>query len=192
MSVLYRYVFPSEKCVLVHWHLPYRWQVLDIDGVAWKDLPNMEDIEKAYCDPENDKQCVNLPQNSSVSRLTNWFLTISLKSWWWCTFSSLSSAVPSVDFLTMRYGGSQVRRLSTASSVSKPPNFILTTEWVWYWKDDGGRWQEFGQVSQTCRNQTAMLKPNKQTRHSKYKKENHHWGTKNNKQQTCGDRYDMT
>uniref|UniRef100_A0A3Q3XAI2 Uncharacterized protein n=1 Tax=Mola mola TaxID=94237 RepID=A0A3Q3XAI2_MOLML len=100
----------KEKCVLVHWHLPYRWQVLDIDGVAWKDLPNMEDIEKAYCDPENDKQ-----------------------------------SVPSVDFLTMRYGGSQVRRLSTASSVSKPPNFILTTEWVWYWKDDGGRWQEFGQ-----------------------------------------------
>lgn len=47
----------TEKCARVHWHLPYRWQVLDSDGVTWKDLPNMEDIEKAYCDPESDRSC---------------------------------------------------------------------------------------------------------------------------------------
>uniref|UniRef100_A0A3Q3EWZ7 Poly [ADP-ribose] polymerase n=1 Tax=Labrus bergylta TaxID=56723 RepID=A0A3Q3EWZ7_9LABR len=90
--------------------LPYRWQVLEGDGVTWKDLPDMEDIEKAYCDPG----CVNEK-----------------------TY---------VDFLTMTCGGSPVRRLSTASSVSKPPHFILTTQWLWYWKDDIGEWLEYGQA----------------------------------------------
>lgn len=47
----------------------------------------------------------------------------------------------------MRYGNSPVHRLSTASSVSKPPHFILTTQWVWYWKDDGGKWLEYGKVT---------------------------------------------
>lgn len=27
---------------------------MDGDGVTWKDLPKMEDIEKAYCEPGND------------------------------------------------------------------------------------------------------------------------------------------
>lgn len=71
-------------------------------------------------------------------------------------FSSPSPVVPSVDFMTMTYGGSPVRRLSTASSVSKPPHFILTTEWLWYWTDDSGKWLEFGQVSRICRHNTAM------------------------------------
>lgn len=51
-------VFPlTEKCVRVHWHLPFRWQALDSDGVTWKDLPAMEDIERAYSDPCNDTSC---------------------------------------------------------------------------------------------------------------------------------------
>ncbi|KAL2093805.1 hypothetical protein ACEWY4_011117 [Coilia grayii] len=49
-----------------------------------------------------------------------------------------------VNFLTMTCAGSPVRRLSTASSVTKPPHFILTTEWRWYWKDDQGGWNEYG------------------------------------------------
>lgn len=45
-------------------------------------------------------------------------------------------------------GLQKVRRLSTASSVTKPPHFILTTEWIWYWKDEYDMWQEYGkQVS---------------------------------------------
>lgn len=44
----------SEKCARVHWHLPYRWQLLDGDGVTWKDLENTEEVEKAYCDPARD------------------------------------------------------------------------------------------------------------------------------------------
>lgn len=63
------------------------------------------------------------------------------------TFSNPSPDGPSVDFMTMTCEGSPVRRLSTASSASKPPHFILTTEWLWYWKDNDGGWVEFGQVS---------------------------------------------
>ncbi|XP_008290211.1 protein mono-ADP-ribosyltransferase PARP12 isoform X2 [Stegastes partitus] len=123
----------KDRCVRVHWHLPYRWQILDSDGAPWKDLVNMEDIEKAYCDPAHDTSCTDQPAaTSGIFKL----------------LSSISSAPPSVqsvDFTKMTYGRSPVRRLTTASSVSKPPHFILTTQWVWYWKDDGGTWQEFGQ-----------------------------------------------
>ncbi|XP_078085120.1 protein mono-ADP-ribosyltransferase PARP12-like [Mustelus asterias] len=49
-----------------------------------------------------------------------------------------------VDFNAMVSGFSQVRRLSTASSVTKPPHYILTTEWLWYWKDEYGKWIEYG------------------------------------------------
>lgn len=123
----------KEKCARVHWHLPYRWQVLDGDGVTWKDLPNMEDTEKAYCDPQHDTSCMDQPSPTlGILR----FLSLQ---------SSASSDVKSVDFNTMTYGGSPVRRLSTPSSVSKPPHFILTTEWLWYWEDDNGKWLEFGQ-----------------------------------------------
>ncbi|XP_034734254.1 protein mono-ADP-ribosyltransferase PARP12 isoform X2 [Etheostoma cragini] len=123
----------KEKCVCVHWHLPYRWQVLDSDGETWKDLQNMEDIEKTYCDPNNDTSCMDSP-----SYTLGIFKLLSLQS-------SASPVVQSVDFRTMKYGGSPVRRLSTLSSVSKPPHYILTTQWAWYWKDDRGQWQEFGQ-----------------------------------------------
>ncbi|XP_070763239.1 protein mono-ADP-ribosyltransferase PARP12 [Enoplosus armatus] len=123
----------KDKCARVHWHLPYRWQVLDSDGVTWNDLPNMEDIEKAYCDPEHDKSCMDEP----LSPL-GIFKYLSLRS-------SAAPVVQSVNFVTMTYGGSPVRRLSTASSVSKPPHYIFTTQWLWYWKDESGKWLEFGQ-----------------------------------------------
>ncbi|KAL4625085.1 poly ADP-ribose polymerase 12 [Arapaima gigas] len=100
----------KEKCIRVHYHLPYKWQVLDAEGTTWRDLPDIEDVEKAYCGPENNA----------------------------------SAGVTVVDFSTMKSGGAPVRRLSTASSVTKPPHFIFTTEWLWYWKDDLGRWMEYG------------------------------------------------
>ncbi|XP_041113997.1 protein mono-ADP-ribosyltransferase PARP12-like isoform X2 [Polyodon spathula] len=98
----------KEKCIRVHFDLPYKWEVYN--GFTWKDLPNMEEIEKAYCDPGN----------------------------------TTSNGSPPINFLTMTLGSVKVRRLSTASSVSKPPHFILTTEWVWYWKDQCGVWIEYG------------------------------------------------
>ncbi|XP_046870582.1 protein mono-ADP-ribosyltransferase PARP12 isoform X2 [Hypomesus transpacificus] len=101
----------KDQCVRVHFHLPYKWQIQDRDEVTWRDLPNMEDIEMAYCDPRTDD----------------------------------SGGILAVNFLTMEMGSSRVRRLSTSSSVTKPPHFILTTQWLWHWKDELGQWLEFGQ-----------------------------------------------
>ncbi|XP_067892143.1 protein mono-ADP-ribosyltransferase PARP12-like [Heterodontus francisci] len=40
----------KARCKLVHFKLPYRWQVYE---EGWKDLPDMEQIEKDYCNPKN-------------------------------------------------------------------------------------------------------------------------------------------
>ncbi|KAK5610526.1 hypothetical protein CRENBAI_003635 [Crenichthys baileyi] len=128
----------KEKCGRVHWHLPYRWQVLDQDGLTWKDLVNMEEVEKAFCDPTCETSCKYQPV--PISGLFSFL-----------TFQSIASkSEPYVDFKTMKYGGSPVRRLSTTSSVTKPPHFILTTEWLWYWKENDGNWVEYGQGSENA------------------------------------------
>ncbi|KAL1257021.1 hypothetical protein QQF64_012566 [Cirrhinus molitorella] len=105
----------KDKCVRFHHHLPYKWQMLQKDGTTWADLLNEEEIEKAYCSPAN-VLCI--------------------------TESSTGHQV--VDFMSMTCGVSDVRRLSTASSITKPPHFILTTEWIWYWRNDKGGWTEYG------------------------------------------------
>uniref|UniRef100_A0A3P9IPL0 Poly (ADP-ribose) polymerase family, member 12a n=1 Tax=Oryzias latipes TaxID=8090 RepID=A0A3P9IPL0_ORYLA len=107
--------FKGTRCARVHWHLPYRWQHCAGDGLTWKDIENMEEVEKAYCDP-------HVGAVSAVS----------------------PASEEHVDFLTMTFRGAPVRRLSTASCVSKPPHFILTTQWLWYWKDERGAWAEYG------------------------------------------------
>ncbi|XP_069790234.1 protein mono-ADP-ribosyltransferase PARP12 isoform X2 [Narcine bancroftii] len=94
----------KDKCIRVHFRLPYRWQVCQ---ASWIDLPEMEKIEKDFCDPSKTRS-------------------------------------EKVDFKSMTSGLSQVRRLSTVSSVTKPPYYILTTEWLWYWKDEFGKWIEYG------------------------------------------------
>ncbi|XP_010155816.1 PREDICTED: poly [ADP-ribose] polymerase 12, partial [Eurypyga helias] len=113
---LYRICGFKDKCIRTHFHLPYRWQISD--GNTWKDLRNMEEIEKAYCDPNNARFHTAVTENASV--------------------------LSCICFLNMKCGFAKVRRLSTASSVTKPPHFILTTEWIWYWKDEYGEWQEYG------------------------------------------------
>ncbi|XP_054844402.1 protein mono-ADP-ribosyltransferase PARP12-like isoform X2 [Eublepharis macularius] len=104
----------QDKCIRVHFHLPYRWQLFD--GITWTELPNMEDIEKHYCDPFNESFAYGVDRKLGTV----------------------------IDFCKMTSGSAQVRRLSTASSVTKPPHYILTTEWLWYWKDDYGVWHEYG------------------------------------------------
>lgn len=56
-----------------------------------------------------------------------------------------------VDFLTMSQASHPVRRLSTVSSVTKPPHYILTTQWLWYYKGDHGNWVEYGQPDEKQR-----------------------------------------
>ncbi|NXI80855.1 PAR12 polymerase, partial [Rhipidura dahli] len=111
---LYRSCCFKEKCIRTHFHLPYRWQVSD--GKTWKDFKNMEDIEKAYCDPKNVRFDYAVTESGSFC----------------------------VGFTNMCCGSAKVRRLSTASSVTRPSHFILTTEWIWYWKDEYDTWQEYG------------------------------------------------
>ncbi|XP_041111301.1 protein mono-ADP-ribosyltransferase PARP12-like isoform X3 [Polyodon spathula] len=102
-----------DKCLRVHFHLPYKWEVLN--GTTWTDLPDMEEIEKAFCNPAN----------------------------------TTSTGSLAVDFLTMQCGSVSVRRLSTVSSVTKPTHFILTTEWAWYWRNEHGKWVEYGNQMST-------------------------------------------
>ncbi|KAL0968494.1 hypothetical protein UPYG_G00267590 [Umbra pygmaea] len=111
----------DDKCVRTHYHLPYKWQILESDGVTWKDLPNMEEIEKAYCKPANDS-------GGSQSSLLLF----------------LRGGSQPVNFITMTSGTSPVRRLSTVSSVTKPPHYVLTTRWIWYWEDVHNEWKEYG------------------------------------------------
>uniref|UniRef100_A0A8B9Q9F0 Poly(ADP-ribose) polymerase family member 12 n=1 Tax=Apteryx owenii TaxID=8824 RepID=A0A8B9Q9F0_APTOW len=111
---LYKRCVFKDKCIRVHFHLPYKWQISD--GNTWNDLKNMEEIEAAYCDPSKTSNGV----------------------------TESGSVLPCICFRSMCCGFAKVRRLSTASSVTKPPHFILTTEWIWYWKDEYGLWQEYG------------------------------------------------
>ncbi|XP_025710571.1 protein mono-ADP-ribosyltransferase PARP12 [Callorhinus ursinus] len=106
----------QDKCNKVHFHLPYRWQFLDRG--KWKDLDKMELIEEAYSNPRKDRIL--------------------------CAESASNFHFDCLDFDSMMFGAVPVRRLSTASSVTKPPHFILTTDWVWYWADEFGSWQEYG------------------------------------------------
>ncbi|XP_026001848.1 poly [ADP-ribose] polymerase 12-like [Astatotilapia calliptera] len=56
--------------------------------------------------------------------------------------NSYSSTSPAVHFDTMTCGSNKVRRLSTENSVIEP-TFIHTTEWLWYWQDEFGRWNTY-------------------------------------------------
>ncbi|XP_025029708.1 zinc finger CCCH-type antiviral protein 1-like [Python bivittatus] len=49
-----------------------------------------------------------------------------------------------LDFRTMTSTAAPIRRLSTASSVTKAAKFVMTTKWLWYWKNDQGQWIEYG------------------------------------------------
>ncbi|CAJ1054451.1 protein mono-ADP-ribosyltransferase PARP12b [Xyrichtys novacula] len=105
----------NNECRRVHFHLPYKWELFD--GVSWTDLPDMEDIERDYCDPFNTHSLSHKP----------------------------------INFLSMRRGSRQVRRLSTVSSVTRPPHYVLTTDWLWYYKGEQGNWIEYGQMDEKQR-----------------------------------------
>ncbi|XP_078529523.1 protein mono-ADP-ribosyltransferase PARP12-like [Lissotriton helveticus] len=105
---IWKFCRNQNKCAQVHYYLPYRWQILEGTG-EWKDLPALEEIEKAYCDPNNTR-----------------------------------SEHQNIDFQSMTSSLKPVRRLSTASSVTKRSDYNLTTEWIWYWKNEQEQWIEYG------------------------------------------------
>lgn len=98
-----------KSCNKVHFHLPYRWQMLLAN--SWVDLPFMEDIEKAFCDPKN---------------------------------CSVSVRTYNINFQKMICDFNPVRRISTPSSVTQPPSSLLTTKWIWYWRN-GTKWVPYGE-----------------------------------------------
>ncbi|KAJ0015571.1 hypothetical protein NQD34_009191 [Periophthalmus magnuspinnatus] len=57
-----------------------------------------------------------------------------------------STSSPPVYFDTMTCGTEDVRRLSTVNSVLQP-DFIHTTDWLWYWEDEYGVWNQYAAVS---------------------------------------------
>ncbi|KAF7645759.1 hypothetical protein LDENG_00198990 [Lucifuga dentata] len=113
----------QDKCIRVHFNLPYKWEVFG--GETWEELQDMEEIERDFCDPRKSQSSGTLP----------------------------------VDFLFMRQAWRPVRRLSTVSSVVKPPHYVLTTEWLWYYKGDQGNWVEYGQPDDKQRT-TSMTSHN--------------------------------
>ncbi|XP_020512911.2 protein mono-ADP-ribosyltransferase PARP12b [Labrus bergylta] len=62
-----------------------------------------------------------------------------------------SSSRQPVNFLSMKQDSKPVRRLSTVSSVLRPPHYVLTTEWLWYYKGDHGDWIEYGRPDEKQR-----------------------------------------
>ncbi|XP_014008938.2 protein mono-ADP-ribosyltransferase PARP12 [Salmo salar] len=55
-----------------------------------------------------------------------------------------------VHFDSMSRGLWEVRRLSTVSSVTKP-TYVLTTEWVWFWVDEYGKWIQYASIKEMHR-----------------------------------------
>uniref|UniRef100_F7EJ32 Zinc finger CCCH-type containing, antiviral 1 n=1 Tax=Callithrix jacchus TaxID=9483 RepID=F7EJ32_CALJA len=100
----------NGSCTRVHFHLPYRWQMLI--SRTWTDFQFMEKIEEAYCDPQ-----IHL-----------------------CSVGSYT-----INFREMTCGSNPIQRLSTPSSVTKPGNPVFTTKWIWYWKNESGRWIQYGE-----------------------------------------------
>uniref|UniRef100_A0A3B4BB05 Poly [ADP-ribose] polymerase n=1 Tax=Periophthalmus magnuspinnatus TaxID=409849 RepID=A0A3B4BB05_9GOBI len=59
--------------------------------------------------------------------------------------NNYSTSSPPVHFDTMTCGTEDVRRLSTVNSVLQP-DFIHTTDWLWYWEDERGVWNQYAAV----------------------------------------------
>ncbi|XP_055762053.1 protein mono-ADP-ribosyltransferase PARP12-like isoform X2 [Salvelinus fontinalis] len=61
-----------------------------------------------------------------------------------------SEGAERVRFDSMSRGLWDVRRLSTVSSVTKP-TYVLTTEWVWFWEDEYGKWVQYASIKEMHR-----------------------------------------
>ncbi|KAM8974741.1 zinc finger CCCH-type antiviral protein 1-like [Pelodytes ibericus] len=65
-----------SNCSEMHYHLPYRWQVLT--GTTWNDLANMESFEKAFSNPKMDRfSTVDFQTMKSGSNLVRRLCTLS-------------------------------------------------------------------------------------------------------------------
>ncbi|XP_073506582.1 zinc finger CCCH-type antiviral protein 1-like [Phyllobates terribilis] len=99
-----------------------------------------------YCNLGNDCPDMHyyLPYRWQIHKGTDWKDVPNMEEVEECYCDPKVDRIPLIDFLTMRSGGHRVRRLSTVSSVVKPSEYVLTTEWLWYWRDEYGTWTQYG------------------------------------------------
>ncbi|KAL9987974.1 hypothetical protein ACROYT_G002361 [Oculina patagonica] len=118
--------------------MPYRWQFKEADSYQWSNFGPTDNvaIEKLYCDVENLQVNIVLKDTrSSSSRGLNVSTTVTVN------FEQMSMhwLDTSAQFL--------LRRLSTPSYIQEPGN-VLSTKWVWYWKDNDG-WKKYAKTKQS-------------------------------------------
>ncbi|XP_034719967.1 protein mono-ADP-ribosyltransferase PARP12-like [Etheostoma cragini] len=97
--------------------------------------------------PEVTHRDTHTHTHTHTHRCLRWFnVNISTNLYFFfLSFSVCSSGARPVDFLSWTRDSQAVRRLSTVSSVTKPPHYVLTTVWLWYYRAEGGNWVEYGQ-----------------------------------------------
>uniref|UniRef100_A0A8C3WSH2 Zinc finger CCCH-type containing, antiviral 1 n=1 Tax=Catagonus wagneri TaxID=51154 RepID=A0A8C3WSH2_9CETA len=59
--------------------------------------------------------------------------------------SILSIADYKLDFQKMTCHNNPIRRVSTPSSVTRPPGSVFTTKWIWYWRSGPNTWVQYGE-----------------------------------------------
>ena len=67
-----------------------------------------------------------------------------------------SEGAERVRFDSMSRGLWDVRRLSTVSSVTKP-TYVLTTEWVWFWEDEYGKWIQYASIVSGVKHSNRLM-----------------------------------
>uniref|UniRef100_A0A8C4Z3T4 Poly [ADP-ribose] polymerase n=1 Tax=Gadus morhua TaxID=8049 RepID=A0A8C4Z3T4_GADMO len=70
------------------------------------------------------------------------------------TYSTVDVEVVCFDTMTCRL--QKVRRLSSISSVLQP-TFLLTTEWLWYWEDEHGNWNQYDSPVSSAPSQSGFV-----------------------------------
>ncbi|XP_069820321.1 zinc finger CCCH-type antiviral protein 1-like [Dendropsophus ebraccatus] len=136
-------------------HLSYQWERSSANGATYLP-PKRQDSDQVLeiCLSNLWKFCklgaccphmhYNLPYRWQIYNGTNWEDISKMEKVEKGFCDPNIDRAESVDFVTMRSGVHRVRRLSTVSSVMKPPEYVLTTEWLWYCRDEYRSWTEYG------------------------------------------------
>ncbi|KAL7982318.1 hypothetical protein Chor_009916 [Crotalus horridus] len=111
-----------DKCTRIHYNLPYRWQVLD--RALWKDMDNMKKIEKAYCDPGNER--LDLDDHHAAATISSFDLEKAYQSEAFTTLKfSAGTQNYEIDFKAMKQRN---LKYQTERSVCRRPKFVSTEE----------------------------------------------------------------
>lgn len=117
----------GQSCQNHHCDLPYQWQYRMMHDDVWQncDLKSQKEIELSYSDPTVSEHFLKIE-------------TLVRVQFDQCPMVGIDSDGQKYD----------VRRLSTPSSceVEQQP---LATVWIWYWKTQKDKWEEYGNKNLT-------------------------------------------